>query len=302
VWRNPGGVERRWLSLLWVASVAATLVNPYGTGLWSFLHETVGASRPGIADWQPLLEIAPILIMPTAVVAVVALAALAKARRAADPAYVLIVVATAIGTLRINRFDAFFTLAVVMLLAPYLGRARAASTAGSAPGSAPVWRRPLGIAAALALAAVAVFAGGSQARCITVRGEPEPEAVVFLRDHAPRARVLTYFDWGEYAIWHLAPGLKVSMDGRRETVYSDALFQAHLRLYHDEPGATRLVRRLAPDLIWLPADLPVLRRLKREGWKPVFRGPTSVILGSGAGRSAVVMAHGHPPKRCFPEA
>ena len=43
--RGPDAIARRWLALLWIACVAATLVSPYGVELWSFLRETVGLSR-----------------------------------------------------------------------------------------------------------------------------------------------------------------------------------------------------------------------------------------------------------------
>ena len=292
--RRPGGGA---LVLVWVASVAATLVNPYGTGLWSFLRETVGLSRTGIADWQPLLDLPAVAIAPSAIMAVVAVLALAKARRAADPAYVLIVLALVVGALRISRIDAFFGIAVIMLLGPYLGRVRAAgSTEVTAAGRALArWPVALGAAGALAIALAA--ASVSTASCIRVDGEPEAESVAYLKRHAPESKVLTYFDWGEYAIWHLAPGLRISMDGRRETVYSDELFQQHLRLYEDKPGATALVGRLRPDLVWLPAELDVVKRLEREGWSPVFRGPTSVILDQRS--PGAVQRAGAQPKRCF---
>src|SRR4029453_18571776 len=35
-------------------SAAATLATPYGVGLWRFLRETVGFSRPDISEWQPV--------------------------------------------------------------------------------------------------------------------------------------------------------------------------------------------------------------------------------------------------------
>ena len=38
-----------------------------------------------------------------------------------------------------------------------------------------------------------------------------------------------HFDYGQYAIWFLAPEFKVSMDGRRETVYPDSVYAAALR-------------------------------------------------------------------------
>jgi hypothetical protein len=300
--RGDGAIERRWLALLWIGCVAATLVNPYGVGLWTFLRDTVGLSRPGIADWAPLFELPVLVIVPVAAMAATALVALAKARRGVDPAYVLIVVALGVLTVRVGRIDAFFGLAVIMLLGPYLGRARAAAWHVPASAGPALWRRPV----AIAIAAVAVLAlggvAGAKVTCMEVIGEPEPETVAFLQRHAPAARVLTYFDWGEYAIWHLGPRLKVSMDGRRETVYSDALFQAHARLYRDEPGATALVARLHPDLIWLPVGLPVVRRLERAGWTPVFRGSISVILDHHPGAAPARTRPGKPPKRCFPDA
>lgn len=51
---------------------------------------------------------------------------------------------------------------------------------------------------------------------------PEREAVAFLRSNRLHGKLLTWFDYGEYAIWHLAPKLRVSLDGRRETAYPNA--------------------------------------------------------------------------------
>ena len=44
------------------------------------------------------------------------------------------------------------------------------------------------------------------------------------RRRAGRANVAVHFNWGEYVMWHAGPRVKVSMDGRRETVYSDAAY------------------------------------------------------------------------------
>lgn len=302
--RGPESIGRHRLVLLWLACVAATLINPYGVGLWTFLGETVGLSRPQINDWAPLLDLSAPLVVLAAVTAATAVAALAKARRGADPAYVLIVAALGALTLRVGRIDAFFAIAVVMLLGPYLGRARAAA----APGAAP--RRPWRGRGALAAGAVAVVAGaglllsGAAARvtCVAVSDAPEPQSTAFLARHAPRANVLTHFDWGQYAIWHLGPRLRVSMDGRRETVYSDALVRAHVRLYDDAPGATALVARLRPDLVWLPAGLPVVASLERAGWRPAFRGRASVILARGEPRAPVRARGDTSSRRCFPQA
>ena len=47
-------------------------------------------------------------------------------------------------------------------------------------------------------------------------------AIGLLEQSGVEGNLAVYFDWGEYAIWHLQPGIKVGMDGRRETVYPDS--------------------------------------------------------------------------------
>ena len=55
--RTEGQASVRSLAILWsacVVAVAATLINPYGPGLWMFLAETVGLSRRFISEWGPV--------------------------------------------------------------------------------------------------------------------------------------------------------------------------------------------------------------------------------------------------------
>ena len=49
--RRPSDAAR-WL-VLGIVSLVATLVNPYGVGLWRFLATTVRSSRPDISEWAP---------------------------------------------------------------------------------------------------------------------------------------------------------------------------------------------------------------------------------------------------------
>ena len=107
---------------------------------------------------------------------------------------------------------------------------------------------------------------------------PEREATVFVKSHDIRGRMLTWFDYGEFAIWHFSPALRVSMDGRRETVYSDDVRERHFRVYTNAPDAVEQVARLDPDYVWLPLRFPVVARLEAAGWHAVFTGSRSVIL------------------------
>ena len=56
-------------------------------------------------------------------------------------------------------------------------------------------------------------------------------AVRYLEDSHLPGKLLVYYDWGEYAIFHLYPYFHVAMDGRYETVYPPEVCQ----LYWDFP-------------------------------------------------------------------
>jgi hypothetical protein len=134
---------------------------------------------------------------------------------------------------------------------------------------------------------------------------PEPEAVGFIEKHAASGRMITWFDWGEYAIWHLAPGIRVSMDGRRETVYSPGVLADHLSFYYDGRDARGFLDALRADYVWLPVSLPVVPLLEaRRDIAVLWRGPKSVLFATrpnGALTARPARAE-DPPRlaRCFP--
>jgi hypothetical protein len=88
------------------------------------------------------------------------------------------------------------------------------------------------------------------------------------------------FDWGEYVIWHLGPDLKVSIDGRRETVYPDDRYRESRDFALGAEGWDRLLK-IGPttDLVLLPNGSPVVALLSRaSGWLPLYRDTFCVIF------------------------
>jgi hypothetical protein len=279
---------------LGAATVTATLLTPYGFKLWSFLGETVGLSRAPIKDWQPALMSPPIVFGPWLLVVATAGWALWRARgRGMGAVPMAIVLALAAGSARVGRLDAFLAISVVMLLGP---------TFGGPPVGRPEatfnWPR-WAVVVAIVITVTGAYGFNRRASCLEMRHYPEPEATAFLEKR--QGRLLTFFDWGEYAIWHLAPRLKVSMDGRRETVYSETMIDLHLRLYKADPTALDQVVSLAPDLIWLPVSSPAIVALERRDWKVVFRGPLSVILSRQPEKPPVQVSRSTEDIRCFPD-
>ena len=275
-------------------TITATLVNPYGWRLWGFLSETVGLGRDAIADWQPLWTLSPLPLLPWIMCAGLGLFAIFKRRSEINWRFAAIVCVCGVGSILVSRLDAFFVVATLMLLGP-------AMAPRTAPAGKADWR-PIALIGAVAVCTMAFVATSPRFSCVQVdsKGQPEPEVVRFVKDRGLHGRMLTFFDWGEYAIWHMAPGVSVSMDGRRETIYSERVIADHLKVYRDDPTADNIVEDLNPDYVWLPAKSGVLGRLEASGWTRVFSGPVSTILARlTMAREPVVIAN-QPGPRCFP--
>ena len=162
------------------------------------------------------------------------------------------------------------------------------------------------VATVLAGAFAFALVGGallSNGRCLPVTssaaGFPEAEAAQFLQNRPAGERVFTFFDHGQYAIWHLAPRHTVSMDGRRETVYSDRMVARHMAFYDDPARHARLPEELGATIVWLPRRLDANAALEGRGWVSIFDGPATTIWAREGGTPRTVVS-GTSGQRCFP--
>ena len=274
------------------ASLGATLLTPYSVHLWTFLRETVAFSRADIVEWQPIYALgwsACVQWSLTLALAVLGLALTERGER--RPERVVCLLALAVASFTVVRLQCFFALAVLFLVGADIGRAcQGARVAGSDSPRRTVAIGLTAIGAALA-AAFLIFTNVTDLR-IDSQMTPPSGAVRFLSTQVPAGRVLVWFDWGEYAIWHLAPRMRVSIDGRRETAYSAGLQDRHLRFYFDAPGGSTLPADIAADYVWIPRTLPAVRRLEADGWQRLYDDGQSVIFGRGGGppHAPVVLA------------
>ena len=278
--------KRRTLTLLaaLALSVLATAVNPYAFDLWRFLGETVRGQRPDITDWAPLLKLPAAILVIECILPLFAVAAFRHRPMPIRMRDLAVIAVLLVGTFRVGRVDAFLQAAIAVTLAPHLialfRHVETAARASLLRSSSVV-----GVAAA-GLAIYAGFVVLPNLTVVHVKGPwlPDRAAARYLREERPHARVLTWFDWGEYAIWHLSPaGIRVSMDGRRETVYSDRVIQDHMRFYRGEPGMVTYPEHIGADHIWLPSRFPIIASLKQAGWQTLFDNGQSVVLTRGEG-------------------
>lgn len=292
----PVGASRTAWLVAGASSVPATLLTPYGTDLWVFLWQTVGLGRADITEWQPVttLEWGSMALWT---IPVVVLAVAAVRRVTIPPTHLIATVLLTVLSFKVLRLVPFAAVTAVGLVGPLLHRAPASKAAPPATG-------PLALAILAAFVLAAVVVGGEVGRrnlsCLRSRlpWAADADAARFILHAGLSGRMATYFDWGEYAVWHL-PGIRVSMDGRRETVYSDAVLNLHSTIYFGRPGWETALNQLNPDFIWLPTTIPVVNQLPSLGWKLAFRTARSAVFT----RTPVSMpppAAVSQPDACFP--
>lgn len=269
---------REWMRSAAVAGACgiATLATPYGWHLWSFIATTVRMGRD-ITEWQPLWRADLIDTVPwfVTVAAGAWLLRYAPSRRLHRFAVLAML---AYASARVIRIGPLFAMTAGMMLADACRRRWPEPSARRMVEPTPAEPVAAVVIASLALGA-SVWVASSSLRCINVPSEraADPAAMNLLRSAQP-GRLVTFFDWGEFALWHLGPRLRVSMDGRRETIYSDARLAEHAAILDGEPAGLRTLADWQPEYVWLPATSEQTRAwLASAGYRIEYRDDRSFV-------------------------
>jgi hypothetical protein len=286
-------------------SLLATLLNPYGIDMWQFIATTVRFDRADIGEWQPLLGSSAQRVYvwaPTLLTLAASAAVSASARtRPSSWAGVAVGVFLAIATFRVSRLAYLTVPALWLIVSPSLARRwprseHTMTPRAPSPAAAGLVLIPL-IAGAVTLVGVVrpTFA------CIPIVGtwRPDVTMVNWLKANGAAGRLVTPFDWGEYALWHLGPRLRVSMDGRRETIYSEAMLAVQNALYTGRPSGKAWFARERPEYVWVPAGAAArMSWLSELGYRTDLRtGESFVAVRSDLPR---LTQRGSAGPMCFP--
>lgn len=108
-------------------------------------------------------------------------------------------------------------------------------------------------------------------------------AVAMLAETRSPAKLAVEFNWGEYVIWHLGPRIQVSLDGRRETVYAEQVYQEGLAFMFGRKGWNSILDERGADLALVRRDFPAYNLLKlKPGWTLVYEDDTCGLFASDA--------------------
>jgi hypothetical protein len=268
-----------------VACALVTGLNPWGYHLHPLLWRTALVPRPELLEWQPLY-LASGQGVSYLLLVVVAAAGWAYSRRPRSLPLLAVLVACALLPLVAWRHVPIAVLAITMLAGEHIGDAWARwSSARRGRSSAPSAAVERVLAATVTVGAVLfVVLAVPRLGCIVIDppsalGQPA-RAIGLLRASGISGNLAIDFDWGLYAMYHLAPAIKISVDGRRETAYDDRVYQQNLdfrfghgdweALLREHDTQLALVRRFHPS--------DNLLRLK-PGWSLLYEVPLATLFG-----------------------
>ena len=245
-----------------LASALATLLNPYGLDLLTWLVRDLGPPRPEIFEWRALSPSDAVFPIFVIVLGLTATAWLAR-RQWRDPARTVLLAATAWQCVAHVRHLPFFAIAagfwLPAQLQPLVDRMRHATDRSTASGPRRagwaawgVWAVDLGLAALLA-----VHVRGP----LVERSVYPVNAFRYMAKRRLTGRVVVHFDWAQYAIAAFGDDAPVAFDGRLRTCYPQEVADAYFdflvgdrliprwRSEQSPPvDATRVLRLGDPDL------------------------------------------------------
>ena len=260
-------------------SIPASLVTPYGFGLWRYLAEAATMPRPYIGEWAAMPWGAWRLFPGATTLAglAVVVGAVGLVRRRVDWTRALVLVALAVLAMRHQRHQIFFSLVVAALLFGDMDalldpirrrlslrwRQGVLATATTCFATVALWLVSPSLSTRLR-ADVASYPAGS---------------VEFIRANGITGNLAVPFDWGSFASWHLYPQNKVLIDGRYEEVYTPEAFDRAARFTTGSQGWQEALRRPRADVVILPKRIysPATMRELLE-WRPVYEDLISVVL------------------------
>jgi hypothetical protein len=300
------------------AGLAATLLNPYGWRLWSFLVTTVRPSR-NIGEWRPVWEQGGDLtsaVIWAVIVSVIVVPTIVRRRSSISWAGALPVAWLGVTSLFVARLVPLFGEVALLGLAGAwrttpvdtkvaqrsLSAKASAKAVAAIAGLKACATSPHRIIDTIAVAAICLTNLVPEARCLAMVDDnwtPDLRAASALASPAARGRLVLPFNWGEYAIWHFGPRLRVSIDGRRETVYSDRVVEIQSAAAHGLPDGLDYLDHTRPEYVWLSstAGAPAAVWLRASGYRmDVDTGQSFIATRSDLAPLTIAA----PLSRCFP--
>jgi hypothetical protein len=307
-----GHGPRRGLGIVAITAAAAastlcTFLIPPARDTWHTLISSIlnPMTHSTIADWRPLIaalttadsgSIAKkyfVLVFFFLAAAVVSVILTPKGADAPLVAVAAVMLAAAFAAVRNIPIAA---IVIAPVLANHLGlllRPREVTTAPASSARAAPRAGRLVFEILIAVVAVG-FArySGVLSRGIDASGNPA-DAVNFMNSHRLTGNVLADFGWGQYVIWHGAPGMKVFIDSRYDLAYPPTAVQDYLEFANNMAGGSHTLAAYPHDFVLIERDSPAVKLMESQrDWRLIYSDDTARLYARA--NSAAARLEGVP--------
>jgi hypothetical protein len=269
--------------LIALAATVGTCLTPYGADLFAYVFRELSAPHP-LSEWQPVAFAdpaqRPFLILLVAWVITLPFTRLLRRHWW----WAALVAGLALLALRQQRHTPLFALCAAAPLADQADaalawlatriRGRFSTVATGALAAA------LAVLALLQMAMLAARLGNDGPRLVFEARDYPVGAVQYLAAQGTRGNLALPLDWGGYALWHLAPAIAVSLDGRFATVYPPATVEDGFAFFRadGDPNAARLLDAYPTTLVLAPRGFPTPLDGRPE-WRLLYTDETAALYG-----------------------
>ncbi len=283
-----------------VATLAATVVNPYGIELHRYLATTL-AEHGRITEWMPIPLWPPshapfeLLVLATLACTVPWLAARPLRSARIDWTIAFVVLATAMA-FRQQRHSVLATIVatpILLVAAEHVRRRAAAAVPALVPRPrvvAAIAVGVLGVAVVQLAQVTARFAEGGLA-IRYARDEFPADAIAFLDAHDVAGNLAVQFEWGGYTLLHVGDRVRVFLDGRYEASYPPAVIDDYFAFVEAQPGWARVLDAYPTDGVVLDRTAAVVPLLdRRADFVRVYGDATAVVYLRRTEKNAAAIA------------
>lgn len=225
-----------------VATVAATLANPYGFELHRWIVTSLACPRPEITEWEPTKTTDPVFV-PLVLLVLLAGLGLKFTKLRRDWVELVIFALVVVQAVIHVRHIAFVALLAGVWLPPHVQSVAETLRRRTGPGLAEIrlapWMKWSAIAALwVAMTVQAYELGGRLVELPVQRNMYPVDCIEFMAERGVEGKLMVSFNWAQYALMAL-PKCPVAFDGRYDTCYPQEVVDMHFDFLLGENGGRR---------------------------------------------------------------
>lgn len=267
-----------------ISPVAATLINPYGMGLWKFIYGELSnpISSRYITEWRHFsFDAREFAFLVVCLLTWFAFLFSGKTKSLAET--IVLILASIMGFMAVRHTPLFAVLTVTTMARHFDGAIQKIKNSLPRSEPSPPLVTSFSVFFLLAASIFFLYIGSLQPFKIRTDMDPLPrQSIAFIQKHQLKGNLWTPLHWGAYALFHLYPNIRVSIDGRWAMVYPHKVMQANMDFAYAGTGRRwkKLLTKYNADYALVENDNPALPEMQRDpDWQVLLKEESCMLIG-----------------------